>query len=125
MRFDRICPCNRRRKNMSWNQSLESKPAMWAMRCVRKGSKSPSQRGLSLPEAASDGGRGVCVALLEGSRDARTRTSEQTFRLATYCRKYRQKFVSGSRDPLAALVNVRCALVAWRVRVACSSVSRS
>ena len=82
MRFDRICPCNRRRKNMSWNQSLESKPAMWAMRCVRKGSKSPSRRGLSLPEAASDGGRGVCVALLEGSRDARVHARAQANRLS-------------------------------------------
>ena len=99
MRFDRICPCNQRRKNMSWNQSLESKPAMWAMRCVRKGSKSPSQRGLSLPEAASDGGRGVCVALLSG-RVGRASEQTSTDRLAT-AEKYNctvQKFVSGSRE---------------------------
>jgi hypothetical protein len=89
---------------MSWNQSLESKPAMWAMRCVRKGSKSPSQRGLSLPEAASDGGRGVCVALLSGrkarTRDARASEQTSTDRLAT-AEKYNctvQKFVSGSRE---------------------------
>ena len=105
MRFDRICPCNQRRKNMSWNQSLESKPAMWAMRCVRKGSKSPSQRGLSLPEAASDGGRGVCVALLSGRK---ARTHAQANRLPQTDLRLPKSTIVPYRSLYLAPVNLTC-----------------